>query len=264
MKKRNIKLNKKVTTISLAIIFALLFLGVLVGSLLAKYIAVNREKAEIISANFHISSNYLKENGDSYTVTDWGYHDDYDVVFEIYNYEEDNTALITADPIAYKINVPTGWTVTVKNENGDEVLPVNSVYTLPADGNKCTHTVALKRVGTQAASVSVTVTTTAPYATTLSASFSLAEPHDFSYTVVDRGNYVSLRIDTNNYSGELNVTWTDAFSPDNTNPNMKTWRDTTKTGTFAASEHTVYELIFLKNTAQTYTQGITVAAEGGE
>lgn len=263
MKKRNRKLNKKVTTISLVSIFTLLFLGVLVGSLLAKYIAVNREKAEIVSANFHISSDYLKEDGASYTVTDWGYHNDYDVVFEIYNYEEENTALIAADPIAYKINVPTGWTVTVKNENGDEVSPVNSVYTLPAGGSKHVHTVALKRVGTQSTSVSVTVTTTAPYATTLFASFDLAGPHDFTSAVVDHGNYVSVVINTNNYSGNLKVTWTDSFSPDNTNPDMKTWKDTSRVGVLAVNEHTVYELIFLKNTAQAYAGGIVVAIEGG-
>ncbi len=264
IRKRNIGLNRKATTVSLVIIFALLFISVLVGALLARYIAVNREKAEIISASFHISSNYLKEDGGSYTVTDWGYHNDYDIIFEIYNYETDNVALITADPIAYKISAPAGWTVTVKEKNGDEVSPVNSVYTLPANGVKHTHVVTLKREGTRENTAEVSVTTTAPYTTTLLARFVLDETHDLSYEILDRTSYVSVVINTNNYAGYLNVEWTDDFSPDNTNSDMKTWTNTAKTGKFTVNEHTVYELIFLKNTTDTYTQGITVSVEGGE
>ena len=262
IKKRNIKLNKRVITISLVIIYTLLFVGVLVGSLLAKYRAMNQEKAEIISANFHVSSNYLKEDGASYTVTDWAYHDEYDIIFELYNYEKDNVALITQDPIAYKINVDTGWTFTVKDEGGD-VLPVDSVYVFPA-GGRCAHTVMLKRVGAASSSTQVTVTTTVPYATTLSANFTLAESNMVVSKTADCGNYVSVTIETNNYAGNLNVTWTDAFSPDNTNPYMKSWSNATKRGTLAVNEHTIYELIFLKNTAANYNYEITVTAGGGE
>ncbi len=256
IRKRIRKWNKKTMTVVLAGIFGILFVGVLVGSLLARYIATNREKAEVISSNFHISSNYLKEENNTYTVTDWGYQDDHDIIFELYNYEEDNTALISATPIAYKIDLPAGWTVTVKDENGNTVSPANHVYTLPGI-TKTSHTVILKRTGTDKL-VDVTVTTTAPYKTKLSARFTLAEPHDFEYTVVDGGNYVTVFVHSNNYAGTLNVTWPLGFSPDNTNPYMKEWNDTEKTGSFTAEEHTVYELIFLKNTADADENGIVV------
>lgn len=264
MIQRLTKQNKRATRLLLVTIFALLFLGILIGSILAKYISINRERAEIVSANFHISSDYLKENGASYSVTDFGYQD-YDIIFELYNYETSNHALITAGPIAYTFSDLTGWTVTVRNEDGGIVSPVNYVYTLGAeDGEKHAHTVMLKREQGESTDVTVKITTTAPYKKSLSASFSLSGAHDPSHRIEDCGNYVSVIIESNNYAGDLEVMWSADFSPDNTNPAMRDWVNSLKKGVFSVNAHTTYELIFLKTTTDTYTNGITVSVKGEE
>ena len=75
-------------------------------------------------------------------------------------------------------------------------------------------------------------------------------------------NYVKVTINTNNYYGDLKVSWNEDFSPDNTHPMMKNWNDSTKTGTLSVAEQNSYELIFFKNSpSANYVSGIQVSLE---
>ena len=258
--------NKRKPVIIAAIgMIALAVIGCLAGTLHAKYFAKSDQKAQTIPTDFHISSDYLHESGvnQTYEVTDWAEHDGYEISFKIYNYEKENVALVSSDPIEYQIEA-TGWNVTVKDKNGF-VQPVGSVYTLPLDDSedqgKNEHTVYLKRIEDTATTASVSVETNAPFKTVLTATFTLQERSNFEYTINDYTNYVILVINTNHYHGNLAVAWGEDFSPDNTNPLMKDWSNTSRSDVLQVTEHATYELIFFKNNLNANTNSIT---NGGE
>lgn len=261
--------NKRKPAIAAVVgMIALAVIGCLAGTLHAKYFAKSDQKAQTIPTNFHISSDYLQENGNNptYQVTDWADQDDYQISFKIYNYEKENVALVSSDPIEYQIEA-TGWNVTVKDINGVDVQPVNSVYTLPLDDSedqgKNEHTVYLKRIEDTATTASVSVETNAPFKTVLTATFTLQERSDFEYAITDHTNYVIVVINTNHYHGNLAVAWGEDFSPDNTNPLMKHWNNISRRGVLQVTEHATYELIFFKNNLNAKTDSIIIT-NGGE
>lgn len=246
--KRNIKII--VTVVSA---FVILVVAALTTTLIAKYIEEKKELAQAVSTSFHISSDYLEKKpavdsvSKQYGVTDWGYSDDYEIKFKLYNYEKENVALITEENIKYKINVGNEWTVTVKDKNGTEIPLTDGFYTLSSDGvEKNEHTVFLKRNNGTVNTATVVVSTLEPFATSLYAVFHLVGEHEYDVNFEDHTNYVKVIIDTNNYNGNLKLLWTNDFSPDNTNPIMNSWIDTTY-GTITVVEQTTYELIFFKN-----------------
>ena len=263
-----IKRNKKMTVAIVVGMIALVLIACLVGSVVAKYMAEERELAEVLSDSFHISSDYLEKKTTSnpdakqYTVTDWGYHEDYQIAFKLYNYEKENVALISAKDIHYNINAE-GWRITVKDKNGSVIAPSDGVYTLSSDGTtRNEYTVYLKRIVDTTTTAAVVVSTVDPFATSLFAVFELKGDHGYSVDFEDHTNYVKVIIDTNNYNGDLSVSWNDDFSPDNTHPMMKDWRDSSKPETFTVEEQSTYELIFFKNsTGASPEQGIVINTE---
>ena len=223
------------------------------GTLLARYISSNQQRAEMLSSDFRISSNYLTEDGATYNVTDTGNG----VQFSLFNYEKENVALVSSEPIQYTVKAD-GWLVTVKS--GDVVQQANNgVYTIAADGRQ-THTILLS--GGAGNEVEVTVKTTSPYVTELSATFHLIGKTQPDYQVDDAGTYVVVTIHSNDYSGAVKVKWTEDFSPDNTNPVMAGWKDSAVPGNMTVTAHTTYTLIFVKNnTNDAYNKNTTYGTE---
>lgn len=232
-----------------------LLLLTLVGGVAAKYVTENRSKAEMLSSDFHISSNYLEESSEDakYTVTDWG---DHGIEILLFNYEKTNVASISGTDIQYTVEVPTDWEVKVKNSTGNEVTPTNNNYNLPVtEGATTTQTLNVKYTGDGEPTTSVTikVTTNAPYKKELSATFTLAGKAASEYEVEDKGDYVVLTIYSNDYEGnDVKITWTDNYSPDNTNATMANWQDASGNNSNVGymvdlEENTTYELIFVEN-----------------
>lgn len=264
----NIKRNKKIAVTVAIISIAVILVSALTGSLIARYVAEKKEIAEVASTDFHISSDYLEKKTDihtpskQYNVTDWGYSEDYQISFKVYNYEKENVALITHNDIKYMINAGEDWDITVKDKNGTEIPPSGDTYTLSSDGTANEHTVYLKRNKDTVKTATVVVTTVEPFATSLYAVFHLIGDHEYDVTFDDHTNYVRVIIDTNNYNGKLKLSWNSDFSPDNTNPIMQDWVDIAN-GTFTATEQTTYELIFFKNSVGADPEsGISINAEG--
>ena len=266
-KNKNPKYNKKLAVAIVIGMIVLVFASCLTGSLIAKYISEKREQAELISTSFHISSNYLEKktamNPDpkQYTVTDWGYNEDYQISFKLYNYEKENVALISEKDIHYNIKAE-GWSVTVKDQSGNTVLPSGGLYTMSTDGETLNeYTVYLKRKLETTTIATVVVTTEDPFTTSLYAVFHLGGMFDYDLTLNDCDHYVKVILDTNNYHGNIKVTWNDDFSPDNTQPLMKDWINV-NTATFSVNEQTTYKLIFFKNSTNADpTSGIVIESE---
>ena len=225
------------------------------GMLLAKYITERSNSAGMISGDFYVSAQYLEGSGAECSVADW-FEDG--VVFELYNYEKANAALISDNDIKYSLSFTETWTVEVTDENGNAVLPDGGVYTLVGNGTeKNKHIIKLTTTNAEQSVLNVSVNTKSPYTKTLSAKFNLDGIPIPEYEITDNANYVLLTLRSNNYSGDVSVSWTGDFSPDNTNPYMEGWSDSLKHATLSVSKNTTYNLIFYKNTVQSYSKAKT-------
>ena len=92
----------------------------------------------MISAQFHMTSDYLEEDGKNidntdavYDITDWS--SGFDIL--LYNYEKENLALIAADDIQYDVSITSsgtgGWGYTDSGDghlnqygNGNDYRPI--------------------------------------------------------------------------------------------------------------------------------------------
>lgn len=233
-------------------------LCLLIGAVLAKYVSSDRRKAEMLSADFHFSSDYLEYVGESGEVPEYGVFDMSSLGFQLYNYEKTNLCLVAKGAIKYRVTVPDGWSVTVKS-GGTEVQPDgDGCYEMPcSDERECWDVSLTPQSDSPALPVEVTVKTVSPYELVLKAKFTQAGSAP-RYTVSDKGNYRLVEIKSNNYAGDISLNWAaDDLSPDNTNPLMKNWTDSAvgdggmATGTFTAEKNHVYRLIFVEKQAAT-------------
>lgn len=232
---------------------------------LARYITSNRQRAELESALFHISSDYLEEEekNASYVVADWSGGLD---IF-LYNYEKENTAQISGLDLTYTVtaqivrdgataeNVP----VAVKTQSGQAVSPdTDGSYLFRAEAapEKTCHVLQVKPEDgiRKEDTVRVTVRTTAPYQKVLQAEFHAGSSSAPEYTAADLGDgTVLVTVRTNGYEGGITVKWNSGkYSPDNTNALMASWEDEKGAGGFPAARNSVYELLFFKNTDGEY------------
>ena len=259
---------KKRRVILLAAVLTLLLLNAAVGAL-AAYRTQNIQKAEMISANFHISSNYLKETAASYNVVDWG--GGFDIL--LYNYETENIANISAVDMTYTVTVENGSLESVKNATGDELSPSDGSYSFPASTGTSYHTLHILP-DDSGGEVSVTVETTAPFTKTLSGSFTMIGKTQPSYTAVDQGDgSVLLTISANDYDGTFTVKWNSSIlSPDNAYTSVNSggsydaleaaWMDaaaSTSGGTLTLQRNSTYLVHFVKNNAAAFA---TVSGDG--
>lgn len=217
---------------------------ILVGGLAAKYISQNKQQAEASSAQFHVTSDYLEEEKVSYQITNWGQGFN----IQLYNYEKENLALISDKDISY--------TVTV--EPADQWEANETSGTLKGAGTMQTNTLAIKpksgAVINQNDKVTVTVKTTAPFAKTLSAEFTVASKAMPDYQLVqskDDPNQWHLIIGTNDYSDTVTVSWPqNAVCPDTTSAYMNAWKNS-GSGSLTVQENTTYDLVFLSSVTGT-------------
>ena len=241
----------------LIVLAAILLLTLTTGGLIAKYTTQNKREAQMIAADFHISSNYLTAEGGNYTVSDWGNHG---IDIQLYNYETENIALVAKEDIYYKVTAEEGWNVSVKTSDDAEVTPTDGTYRMPGGGDAEQHnfqTIHLEYIGesTPPDNVTVTVETTDPYVKKLTAKFILHGLKVPDYKIEDKGNYCLITIHTNDYEDGIAIKWNEKFSPDNTNPKMAAWSDANreKGETLSVESYETYELIFVKNTDDKYS-----------
>lgn len=249
----NIK-RKRGGRITAIVLMALLVILGAVGFVAARYVSDYQKEAEIHASNFHFSSDYLRydETAD-YTVSNWGTQN---VKFCLFNYETENVALISETDIVYQIQISDNdnWVVSVADAQGHAVAPVDGAYTLPKSDTPTYHLVTLTYNGSQEnPKVNVTVTSSSPYEKELKAGFTAATKKGIEYTVTDMGHYCELTILTNQYYGDITVSWNpENHSPDNTNQYMNLWLDSKKSGTIiGAKEFTTYTFIFVENKGHT-------------
>ena len=222
------------------LLIAVLITGALAGGLLAKYRSDNQKQAEMVAAQFHVTSDYLEEEGASYDITDWG--DGFYI--QLYNYEKENLALISAEDISYSVTVSSDKWKCEDPANGilkgDSSMQTNTLVISPKDKSS----IALDDA------VTVTVKTTAPFTKELSAKFTVVSkdlPDNKLVQSSEDNNQWHLRIKTNDYSGTVTVNWPpDGLCPDTTSEYMDTWMNN-GTGSLKVQKNTTYDLVFFSN-----------------
>ena len=185
------------------ILAAVLVLGVLPGGLLARYVSRHQRENEMIAAGFHISSDALRETPLRYTAV---CGPDGTFAVDLYNYELENTDSVSQVDISYRVTVTGGGTVQSVTSGGSPVTATEGVYILPKGATKATHTIAvLPNAGVS--TLTVTVTTTAPYTKTISATFDISGGGITVTKSAVAGGITRLTIETNQYEGQITLTW---------------------------------------------------------
>ena len=231
--------------VAAVVIVLLLAAGVTVSQLVAKYVIEHDRDAEMIAADFHISSNYLKEpTGTPATVPNYAAswnHETGSFNVELYNWEVENTDSVSEVDIDYKVTVaggtlssvsyadpndssqtvtltpqsPSGagtsespWEYSADSAGDNLVLPKAREKGSTATPDKTTRTLAIVPTGDE---VTVTVQATAPYTKKLSATFDTT-----GVTVKQEalgGNVTRLIVRTNQYQGDLFIVWPASMYP---------------------------------------------------
>lgn len=239
---------------------AVLITGILAGGLLARYRSNNQRQAEMIAAQFHVSSDYLKESNSedsnsipSYNITDW--KDGFEI--QLYNYEKENTALISDENISYEVKVSSDkWEIA---DSSDGVFKDTLKVAQNADGSMQPQTAILvikpkdSSAITEGSAVTVTVNTTAPFTKTLSATFTVKGKNQPDYSMTDKEDgTILLTIQTNSYSGKMTISWdAEKYAPDNTNTLMTSWTGAPQQ--LVVQKNTTYELLFFKKSVTSVT-----------
>ena len=194
----------------LLIISFVIFLGFFSYSL-AKYIDDRKKEFLYEAKAFYFESNYLNDIASvkSYTL-EKGI--DY-VEFDIEN---------NIDQLRYS-DVTINYTVTltdlegnaVKDKSGASVSPITATL---ANGSikKNTHRFSNLKGGVYV----VNAISKKPYTKTIRANFIITNDNtSISYSVTDTANspILQLTVNTNDYNGNIKITWPDGVTPDNTN-----------------------------------------------
>ncbi len=222
-------------------ILAVAVIAILVSLVSARYVTNVTEKGEVTAELFYTDGDYVEkiegenDNGPVIKVSGWKNG----IYLNLYNYENDDVSQVD---ITYSCKLTDGWTVTATDEklNAGEEDSVELTL-IPSDTAKIGDIVEFSL-------------TTEPYAVTMKARFLLTDSREPDWKIEDMGPYTLLTIYSNDYEGEMNITYDEAiFAPDTTNNLMGTWNRESGSGSFTAKSFTTYELMLFEEIPDTYT-----------
>lgn len=251
-------------------LIAVVLILTLLGSItfvVAKYISDTKKGSSNINPiNFYLTSDYAKNGGASYETSDWAAG----TIIKLYNYDFENPTKVTESNVLYTVNVSTDWTVTVKDEYGNIVTLVDGTYEL-ISSTSTYHEIIINYTGVKVLPdpFNVIIESTSPYKYYLEATFTPTVSATPEYLIEDFGNYWIVTIKTNAYVGNITVNWEpEEVSPDNTDPLMNGWLDTSPSEVLPVSSFATYELIFVENKVGNYSfttkySNVVEVSEGG-
>ncbi len=241
-KKHKRRLGARIAVIS-AVVIALLGCA---GGLMAKYRSEQIKQAEMVAAEFHFSSNYLEEDEKTYSVSDWTQG----ITLELYNYEKENPALVSALDVTY--------TIEVNSSQFEVTEPTGTLSANDSNEGKPAAVTIKPKAGEMVTDTSITVTAhTEPYDEVLTATFELVGGQNPTVAVDDHGTHYTAKIYSNNYSGTVTLTWAGGLVPDAANDIVSKWESGTK-GSVSVEPFRTYEIIFF-DPANVSSHGIDFA-----
>lgn len=179
----------------------------MVGTAIAKYIGnIDYDEPVVETPEFYFTSNLLKEPDITNSIPTYYLSESYtSLEINLFNYE--NSLMYSECDIKYEITVTKGSTTigTLTGTILKDACNIESVeLSLSGEGE---YQVAAK--------------STSPFVKELKAKFVVGETSDSIQYIVDdatNSQLVKLTIQTNNYSGNVSISWLTSLTPDNTNP----------------------------------------------
>lgn len=196
----------------------------------ARYVANEENTNGYIAKNFYFNSDLLSTSED--TIYTYG-NGENAIELTLYNNE---------DELRFS-EVDIAYTVILTDGNGTEIETKSGTL---AGGKINTETINFDDLST--GTYNVTATATSPYTKTLYGTFYITEKNDtLSYEVSDSENssILYLTISTNDYSGEVIVTYPNGVIINNTDLIIESYSDNS-TITINVNANSEYSLIFFK------------------
>lgn len=238
---------------ALLLLAVLLIAGSIGGVLLAKYITTNRQQVAMVSAGFHMSSDLLETT----EASNLGGVED--IVIELYNFEKENNAQISAVDITYTITVTNGTVTSVMNGSNDVSYTESSsvrYYALAGGNGKVTHTITVQPDHT--GNVNVRVDSTAPFTKSLSGTFSYQAPQYKIEQDSLNSNLYILTVYSNGYDGSLTISMGSGVIADRTVDLQQGW--TRSSETLAVNAKSTYVLKFISTSNITQSLSDVIAS----
>ena len=193
-------LSKKTVAIILSV--AVGTAGLVTGGVtLAKYAIDHKNDGLVELSAFYFESNLLKPAAENAT-----YHNGTNsITFELRNYAYEKR----------KSDLDVQYEVFIKQSNGDPA----SASGVNTSGNilVADKTVSVTYTGLEyGKTYVVTASSTAPYTKTLSATFVIpTEDQALSPVIEDHGDFVTITVETDNFAGNVTLSWQNGYVPDN-------------------------------------------------
>lgn len=223
------KRNKPLIAILILVVITALSIGTITFS---RYVLHSEEDELYVPTNFVFLSDYLKEGGIDYNV----YTNFLDIT--IRNTDGIN---ITELNINYNITISSvdedgnesTATLSYTDDNDSETetnVTDDDSFTLEGEYEILTKAISYENEyrlhAEKGDTVTVTATSTDPYAKELSATFTFIDAGDnTTYTITDKGYYSLLEIYTGKGADDIEIIiqYSDDYYPDNSNPTMEDW-----------------------------------------
>lgn len=180
-----------------------------ISSYAAKYAHQANDERELSSPAFYFTSDLLTEDGSKTYDLPVGTTS---ISFELRNYADD--LRYSATDIDYKYEVAEGETVLSSDSgviSNDESNPHSSTEPITVSG-------------LSAGTYTVTATSTKPFSQRLSAKFTIATANtDLNVSLADNNNSptATLTVSTQDYAGNVKVSWPEGVVPDQTQAEFK-------------------------------------------
>lgn len=202
--------NKKKVSLNFNTILLIVIPLVVIGGALAKYIYQNSNDALYEARAFYFESDLLSDNTSPKLYKFQTGQDS--ISFELRNNIDD---LRWSDvDIEFVVSISDTQGKEVKDKNGQAVQSITKKLS-----NKAISKQNIEFTNLNAGSYVVEAKTTKPYEKILQATFVLTEKNDYiNYRVNDSQNspVTQLTIITEDYSGNIKITWPEGLAPDNT------------------------------------------------
>ena len=226
------------------LVFFLAIIITFINVVMAKYVESQEKETLYVAESFYFESDLLTNDADTKTYT--------------YQKGKDNIQVVlknNIDDLRYS-DVDIEYTVRITDLNGTEVKsPITGTLN---KGSINTQTVNFTDLAT--GSYTVIATATAPYEKTIKANFVIeAQNSNVSYDVTDIENssVAQLTVTTNDYNGNVKITWPKGVAPDSTNSNFEDintgYNSSNKTISVNSKSETIIQF-FKQDSSKKYTK----------
>lgn len=214
MRKRKLNNIKRKINLKIIIFVIVVIFFLILSSTMAKYVFVIQNIQQLESKKFYFNSDISADNENNYYTEMWDGEKELEVNFCVNNYENQN--LITSEDIRYSIEVEkindVNDEITTKifgdnKEISEEQILTGNVqsiknYTIKISANK--------KITSDLVKIKLKINSISPYKKELTSDIDiniLNNNNEINSTIIDNGEYVTLKIQTNDYIESKTITY---------------------------------------------------------